>query len=113
MRANEFNNGSVRISNDIIILISARATTEVEGVYSLAGMEKNESLKKVHTNQIKGVEIEIDQNSLMINVSIIVLEGYNVNIVAREVQENITEQIKLMTGLNVDCVNILVEGLRI
>lgn len=38
MNKNKFENGSVKISNDIFYMISAIATMEVEGVRSIVGL---------------------------------------------------------------------------
>lgn len=111
MKNGDFNNGTVRISNDILTLISAMATVEIEGVYSLLGME-NIDISKVNTNQIKGVLLDVEEDSILIDIDIIVEEDRKVNRVAMAVQKNVIDKIKLMTGLDVNCVNIQITGLH-
>ncbi|MGO4986727.1 Asp23/Gls24 family envelope stress response protein [Gallicola sp. Sow4_E12] len=111
MKREEFNNGSVRISNDILTLISAIAASEVEGVYSLVGME-GVDMTRVHSNQIKGVALETDGQNILIDIDIIAECEGKVNRIAKIVQENVIDKLKLMTGLDATCVNVQIEGLN-
>lgn len=111
MKKEEFNNGSVRISNDILTLISAMAAYEVKGVSSLVGME-GVDMSQVHSSQIKGVELAMDGQSIMIGIDIIVDCEGKVNRIATAVQKNVIDKLKLMTGLDATAVNVKVEGLN-
>lgn len=110
MNREEFNNGSVRISNDILTLISAMAAYEVEGVYALVGME-GVDMNRVHSNQIKGVVLETDGQNILIDIDIIAECDGKVNRIAKTVQKNVIDKLKLMTGLDATCVNVKIESL--
>ncbi|MDY6065015.1 MAG: Asp23/Gls24 family envelope stress response protein [Finegoldia sp.] len=107
---NNFDNGTVKISNDILLLIIAQACSEVEGVSTLV----TPLLDKVNAdkNLEKAIELEISDNLVNVKVHIGVKDGYNIEEVARKCQEKIKENVGMMTGLSVICVDIVCETIN-
>ena len=104
--------GNVKIAVDVVATIAGLAAAETEGV---AGM--NNSLaggiaeifggKK---NLSKGVKVDIKENDTVIDLFIIVDFGVRIPELAWQIQENVKNSVETMTGLNVEKVNIHVEG---
>lgn len=108
--SNTFNNGTVKISNDILLLIASIAAQEVEGVHCLVGKSEGKDRRKKET--IKGVSMSIDGQEISVSVNAIFQEGVRILEVAQNIQENVKKQIEVMTGLSVKNVDVSVEGLH-
>lgn len=106
-------NGSIQISEDVIISIAAMAAQDVEGVYGLggAGSELSKLTKKAVG---KDVRVEISANDeISIDCYIIVLYGYSVVDVAKAVQEAVASAVESTTGRAVKDVNVSVGGISV
>ena len=104
--------GNIHISEEVLAAIAAAAATEVEGVGSLAanlGSDIAELLggKK---NVYKGVHITVEEESVRVDVSILIKYGYTIIDVAKEVQNAVFSAIENTSGLTVECVNVHVLG---
>lgn len=85
---------------------------EVEGVGSLAanlGSDIAELLggKK---NLSKGIHIAVEEESIRVDVSLLIKYGYTIIDVAKEVQNAVYSAIENTSGLTVECVNVHVLG---
>ena len=105
--------GNIHISEEVLAAISAAAALEVEGVGSLAanlGTDLAELLggKK---NLAKGVHITVEEESVRVDVAVLIKYGHTIPAVAREVQEAVYSAIENTSGLTVECVNVQVSGI--
>ena len=80
--------GNIHISEEVLAVIAAAAAMEVEGVGSLAanlGSDIAELLggKK---NLSKGIHIAVEEESIRVDVSLLIKYGYTIIDVAKEVQ---------------------------
>ena len=104
--------GNVRISEEVVATIAGIAAEEVKGVYGMYtsftdGLAERLGAKK---NFSKGVKVEMLDNNVIVDVYIVVDYGAKIPDISWEVQENIKNNIETMTGLDVEKVNIHVEG---
>ena len=104
--------GNIHISEEVLAGIAAAAALEVEGVSGLAanlGSDIAELLggKK---NLSKGVHITVEEESVRVDVSILIKYGYTIIDVAKEVQNAVFSAIENTSGLTVECVNVHVLG---
>ncbi len=108
----ESDQGSIRISEDVVASIAALATSEtagVSGLYSTLTSDIVSFLSK--KNLSKGVRIEIDEDgTVKIEIGFLALFGHNICEVAKQVQENVRSSVESMTGLKVTEVNVHVGG---
>lgn len=106
--------GSITISDEVVSVIAGVATSDVRGVSSMSGTIAGgiaEILGK--KNMGKGVKVTLDGNHAIIDLHITVIYGSKVPDVAWEIQEKVKKAVESMTGLNVDKVNIYIEGVTI
>lgn len=111
---NETEVGNITISDEVVSVIAGVATSEVKGVASMSGSIAGgiaEILGK--KNMGKGVKVEVDGNTAVIDLHITVVYGAKVPEVAWEIQEKVKKSVESMTGLEVDKVNIYIEGVVI
>ena len=116
MDANE--NGSVIFATDVIATIAGLAATEVEGVASMVGTSSGGGLVDIFTRKnqnskslTRGVRIDLgENNSVSVQLTIIVDYGSPIPEVAGNIQENVKKAIETMSGLTVTSVNVHVSG---
>ncbi|WP_123053573.1 Asp23/Gls24 family envelope stress response protein [Clostridium sp. JN-1] len=113
--SSETNMGIVKISDEVVGVISGLATTEVKGIAGMSaslvgGITQILSGKK---NLSKGVKVSVGENSAAIDLYVVVEYGVRIPDVALEVQENVKKAVESMTGLYVSAVNIHVQNVMI
>lgn len=107
------NVGEVQITEDVIAIIAGLAATEVEGVHSMVGGITNELVSMLgRKNLSAGVEIECQDGTVSVVISLIIKFGYTIPDVTAKVQENVSSAIKNMTGLDVAKVDINVTNVN-
>ena len=108
--------GNIKISDEVVSTIASIAASEVSGVAAMGaqtavvGFAEKFSGKK---SMNKGVKVEIANNRVVLDIHIMVSYGARIPEVAWDIQENVKKSVETMTGLNVDKVNIHIEGLVI
>ena len=102
--------GNIRISDDVVKTIAARAVSQVEGVCKLAGGVVDEVSKMLGKRRLtNGVKVEVGEKECSIEAYIIVEYGYKIPHVAQEAQEAILKAVSTLSGLKVVEVNIYVQ----
>lgn len=102
----------IKISDDVVAVISGVAVSEVPGVAGMAGgfaggITEVLSGKK---NLSKGIKVEVGEKETKIDVNIIVEYGTRIPDVAFEIQNRVKKAVETMTGLTVLEVNVHVQG---
>ena len=99
--------GDVRVADEVVAIIAGLATTEVEGVGSMAGNITNEIVSKLGMKNLsKGILVEVMENEVKVDVAINISYGYSIPEVSSKVQDKVKTAIENMTGLNVAVVNV-------
>ena len=110
---NEIEENGIKIADDVIATIAGKAASEVAGVYSMsggfAGGISEVFGKKSYT---KGIKVDNTDKDIKIDVNIIVEYGARIPDVAYEIQNRIKKAVENMTGLNVEEVNVHVQGVN-
>ncbi|MDR0293141.1 MAG: Asp23/Gls24 family envelope stress response protein [Oscillospiraceae bacterium] len=102
--------GTIRISEDVVAAISSQAASEVDGVtlMTAAGSGMTDLIGKKQGN--KGIKITLEENRIHVDVYLLTAYGKSIPAVAQKVQERIASSLQSMTGLTVGCVNVHVGG---
>ena len=99
--------GDVRIADEVVAIIAGLATTEVEGVSSMAGNITNEIVSKLGMKNLsKGILVEVMENEVKVDVAINIAYGSSIPDVSAKVQDKVKSAIENMTGLTVAVVNV-------
>ena len=104
--------GNIHISEEVLAAISAAAALEVEGVSGLAanlGSDIAELLGK--KNLAKGVRIQMEEEKVTVELSILMTYGHTIPEVGRAVQDSVKNAVESMTGLEIAAVNVNVGGI--
>lgn len=101
------NLGEVKIADEVVAIIAGLATTEVEGVSSMAGNITNELVSKLGMKNLsKGVHVEVVGGNVSVDVALNIGYGYSIPDVSTKVQDKVKTAIENMTGLSVAVVNV-------
>ena len=99
--------GEVKIADEVVAIIAGLATTEVEGVSSMAGNITNEIVSRLGMKSLsKGIQVEVSDNEVLVDVAINIAYGYSIPDVSTKVQEKVKTTIESMTGLEVAKINV-------
>ncbi|MGD9570092.1 MAG: Asp23/Gls24 family envelope stress response protein [Sedimentibacter sp.] len=99
--------GQVKISDDVVIIIAGIATSGVKGVSTTrTGVADGISNLFSKNNYSKGIKVEINENTVVLDIFINVEYGYKISEVAREVQAAVKKEIETMTDMIVAAVNV-------
>lgn len=105
------NKGKLTCNKKILCSIISLATREINGVSNLKSTFKNKFLSMFSSEKSPGVKIKFNPNgSLLVDVSITVLNGCSIPDVAYRVQENIKNNIASMVDMRTSKVNVHIIG---
>lgn len=106
-------NGSVLISEDVIVTIVAHAVQDVEGVVGLNVKPGSDIIDMIGKKGWgKGLKVTIgEEDALTIDCNINVAYGQSVVSVANAVQESVTNALESMAGVKIAAVNVNVCGI--
>lgn len=104
---------TVQISEDVIASIAAMSMKDVKGVCAVGTGMKNGLMEKLGWEDLaKGVNVEILEDGVIVDVVISVNFDKKIMEVCKEVQEKIQTTIKDMTDMDVIAVNVRVAGVK-
>ncbi len=112
----EFAKGNVEIDSEVIATIAGYAATMSYGVVGMAYRSKTDSVASLlkRENITKGIKVSIsDDNTISIDIHTIIQYGLNINVIGKSIIKNVKYQVSHMTGLDVERVNVCVEGFRV
>lgn len=107
--------GHINVSQDVIATLAGGAAVDC---YGLVGMASRRALTDGiaellgRENMSKGVEVREVENQIHIDLHVIVSYGTKISEVARNVQEKVKYTLDQMLGLEVEQVNVYVQGVR-
>ncbi len=106
--------GAIHIHNSVIAVIAREAVLKVPGVADLAGSLVDDIAGMVGRKPLeRGVRVEVGENSLVIEVALVVEYGASIPKVAFEVQSRVREDVERLTGKSVRSVNVIVQSVRL
>ena len=107
--------GKLNVSDEVVAVLAGHAALDC---YGLVGMSSRKQLKDGiaellgRENLRRGVEIRREPEGLHIDLYIIVSYGTKISEVAHNVQSRVKYVLNDVVGLQVDYVNIIVQGVR-
>ncbi len=104
-----------RISDEVIAVCAINATLKTEGVAGMEGGITDELSRNLlgRDSLTKGAKVSQDDDGITVDLDILVRYPVSIPAVAWDIQENVKNEIRAMTDLNVKAVNIHVKGVEI
>ncbi len=105
--------GKIEVAPQAIATIAARAVGQSYGIVGMAPRTLREGMAQVlhQKDAHKGVEVRIGNDTIMVELYVIMEYGVRIAEVARNVQEHVRYAIERALGMPVQ-VNVRVQGLR-
>ena len=103
----------IKIADDVVAIIAGKAASEVSGVFGMSGGFAG-GITEVFgkKNFSKGIKVDVQEQSVKIDVNIIVEYGARIPDIAFEIQNRVKKAVESMTGLKVLEVNVHVQGVN-
>jgi len=101
----------VTVAPEVLITIAKLTALSVQGVRKVAPVTGgvNRLFKK---GTSEGVRIEVEDNTIYIELHLILDEDVNIREVSRNVQQNVARAVQEMVGMDVGYVNINIENIE-
>ncbi len=105
--------GRITIEDEAVAMVAAKATRECCGVADLVSRRLMDSILLLFKKEpiAKGVKVITDENSIFIDVYVLVFEGVSVEAVISSIKNSITYHVENFSGMNVKEVNVHVVGM--
>jgi uncharacterized alkaline shock family protein YloU len=103
--------GTIRISEDVVAAIASQAAAEIDGVTLMAAAGAGVSDLIGKKQGRRGVKIILDENRVNIDVYLLTAYGKPIPGLAQKVQDRVSASVQSMTGLTVSNVNVHVGGI--
>ena len=111
---NIYDNGNIKISDEVISTIATIAVSEVSGVYGMGGSFAGDIAEKLGKKTLtKGVKITMEDNEVILDLNVVLKYGVRIPEIAWNIQENVKKSVESMTGLEVTKVNVRIVGIEI
>ena len=107
--------GEIQIGSDVIAQCAGTAAVECFGTVGMAAVNMKDGLVRLlkKDSLTRGVDVEIVENHIRINFHVIVAYGVNISAVSDNLMESVKYKVEEFTGMEVDSINIFVEGVRV
>lgn len=107
--------GEIQINPDVIAMYAGTTAVECFGIVGMAAISMKDGLVKLLKREslTHGINVDIKENHMTIDFHVIVSYGVSICAVADNLIENVKYKVEEFTGMEVDKINIYVEGVRV
>lgn len=107
--------GEIVVDNEVLAQYAGSAAVECFGVVGMASVNMKDGLVKLLRRESisHGVNVIIEENKIKIDLHIIVAYGVSISAVAENLIHNVKYKVEEFTGMEVEKINVLVEGVRV
>ena len=107
--------GEIQISPDVIALYAGTIAVECFGIVGMAAVSMKDGLVELLKKEslTHGINLEIKDNRISLDFHVIVAYGVSISAVADNLIESVKYRVEDFTGMEVEKINIFVEGVRV
>ncbi|GFI03331.1 putative protein [Lachnospiraceae bacterium] len=107
--------GSIAIDSEVIAQYAGSVAMECFGVVGMAGINVKDGLVKLlkMDSMTRGINVAVKNNKLILNFHIIVAYGVSILAVSDNLISNVKYKVEEFTGIEIEKINIFVEGVRV
>lgn len=118
MKASSMNThmGSISIDNEVIAQYAGAVAMECFGIVGMANVNVKDGLVSLLKldSMTRGINVSLDQNNkLKLDFHVIVAYGVSISAVCDNLIDNVKYKVEEFTGLEIEKINIYVEGVRV
>ena len=107
--------GEIQINPEVIAKYAGITAVECFGIVGMAAVSMKDGLVKLLKKEslTHGINVDIEENHIILDFHVIVAYGVSISAVADKMIENVKYKVEEFTGMEVDKINIFVEGVRV
>lgn len=107
--------GEIQINPEVIAKYAGITVVECFGIVGMAAVSMKDGLVKLLKKEslTHGINVDIEENHIILDFHVIVAYGVSISAVADNLIENVKYKVEEFTGMEVDKINIFVEGVRV
>ena len=107
--------GKIMIDTDVITTYAGSVAVECFGIVGMAAVSMKDGLVKLlKKDSLKhGINVIITDNKITLEFHVIVAYGVSISAVSDNLISNVKYRVEEFTGLTIEKINILVEGVRV
>ena len=107
--------GSIVIDSNVIATYAGSVAVECFGIVGMASVNMKDGLVKLlkKENLERGINVRVADNKITLDFHVIVSYGVSVSAVANNLLDNVKYKLESFTGMEVEKINIFVEGVRV
>ena len=107
--------GEIQINPEVIAKYAGITAVECFGIVGMAAVSMKDGLVKLLKKEslTHGINVDIEENHIILDFHVIVAYGVSISAVADNLIENVKYKVEECTGMEVDKINIFVEGVRV
>ena len=107
--------GEILFDTEVIARYAGSVAIECFGIVGMAAISMKDGLVKLlkKDSLTHGVNVTVDNNQITIDFHVIVVYGVSISAVADNLIENVKYKVEEFTGMEIEHVRILVEGVRV
>ena len=107
--------GQIVIDREVLAKYAGSAATECFGIVGMASVNVKDGVTKLlkRENISRGVNVSVSGNKIRIQLHVIVAYGVSIRAVAQNILENVRCRVETYTGMEVEDISVIVEGVRV
>ena len=107
--------GDIVINSEVISTYAGSVAVECFGIVGMAAVNMKDGLVKIlKRDSLKhGITVKINENRISLDFHVIVAYGINIATIADNLIENVTYKLEAATGMKVENIRVIIEGVRI
>ncbi|HIT73612.1 Asp23/Gls24 family envelope stress response protein [Tyzzerella sp. An114] len=107
--------GVITIENEVIARIAGYAAMDCYGIVGMAAKNVKDGIVQLLKKEslTKGIKLTVNENKISLDFHIIVEYGTNITAIADNIISTVKYKVEEFAGLEVENVNIFVEGVRV
>lgn len=107
--------GNIIVDNEVIAQYAGSVAVECSGIVGMAGVSMKDGLFRLLKKEslTRGITVSLSNHKLVLDFHVIVAYGVNILTVAENLTENVKYKLEEFTGLEIEKINIFVEGVRV
>lgn len=107
--------GEITINTDVIATYAGSMAVECFGIVGMAAVNMKDGLVKLlKKDSLKhGINVTLNENKISLDFHVIVAYGVSIRAVSDNLIANVKYKVEAFTGIEVENINILVEGVRV
>ena len=107
--------GKILIDEDVIATYAGSVAVECFGIVGMATISMKDGIAKLlkKDSLTRGIAVSINNNKLTLDFHVIVAYGVSILAVSDNLIDNVKYKVEEFTGIEIEKINIFVEGVRV